>query len=236
MIIHEAIVLAGGLGTRLQDAIPGIPKCMAPVHQKPFLDYVIQYLQSQGVTRFVFALGHQAEMVVDYLQSHPLHHSFAYSIETTALGTGGAIQLALQHCKEENVLIVNGDTLYKTLIENIARSHSLNKALCTITLKPMQNTSRYGAVVIDDTNKVTGFREKLQSGAGLINGGMYIINRKAFLDMDWPESFSFEKDFLQTHVRHAKIFAAIDDGYFIDIGIPEDYERAKQELVDGLVR
>ena len=224
-------MLAGGLGTRLQDAVPGLPKCMAPIHEKPFLEYVVQYLQSQGIMRFVFALGYKADTIIDYLQSHPLHGSFTYSTETTALGTGGAMQQALQHCTEENILVVNGDTLYKANVDKAADQHESVGALCTMVLKPMNDTSRYGTVVINDAREVTGFGEKLQSGAGLINGGMYLLDQKAFMAMNWQTHFSFEKDFLQVYVGREKIGACIDDGYFIDIGIPEDYERAKRELV-----
>jgi D-glycero-alpha-D-manno-heptose 1-phosphate guanylyltransferase len=224
--VTEAIILAGGLGTRLRDTVPDLPKCMAPVAGRPFLFHVINYLRSQGVERFIFSLGYRHEVIEEYLESNFASLDHTIVIESTPLGTGGAIQLACYAASSNTLVIANGDTLYKVDLESMEDVHLKLAAECTLALKPMKNIVRYGTVNTEG-NKVTGFTEKQFREAGNINGGIYLLEKDQFLKKNWPEKFSFETEYLQ---KEGKFAASVQDNYFIDIGIPEDYKRADQEL------
>lgn len=229
-MIKEAIILAGGLGTRLRTVVADVPKCMAPVKGVPFISYIITALQKQGVTRFIFSLGYKSEVVIDYLDAHFDLLEKAYVIEEEPLGTGGAIKEACNYAECENVLIFNGDTFFDIDLEKLSAFHLQNNAACSLALKPMTHFSRYGAVDVDGNNNVTAFHEKQFCESGLINGGIYALEVKAILEAPLPDKFSFEKDFLEKNAGTGKLSAMAFDNYFIDIGIPEDYERANHEL------
>lgn len=223
-----AIVLAGGLGTRLREAVPGIPKCMAPVAGRPFLFYVINYLRMQGIDEFIFSLGYKHEIIQSYLQEFFPTLRYQCTIEEEPLGTGGAIKLACEKANGKNVLIVNGDTLFRVSITGLVERHTRLAADCTLALKPMQDFDRYGVVETDVNGNLLNFREKTFYKEGNINGGVYLLNREQFLGKKWPNKFSFEKDYLEQ--QPGKLAGILQDDYFIDIGIPADYERAQLEL------
>ncbi|OJY81940.1 MAG: nucleotidyltransferase [Sphingobacteriales bacterium 44-15] len=228
--MNEAILLAGGLGTRLRSAVPELPKCMAPVNGKPFLAYVVRYLQQQGIRRFIFALGYKHNDFDAFLRSFFKEDQYTVSIEEEPLGTGGAIRLACDKALSENVLVANGDTIFEADVAALANFHHRHQAACTLALKPMINFSRYGAVVLDKDGVIQQFREKQQCSEGLINGGMYALNTAKFRAHDLPGKFSFEKEFLEKYTAEQTFYGLPQDGYFIDIGIPEDYEKARLEL------
>ena len=225
-----AIILAGGLGTRLREAVPDLPKCMAPVAGKPFLSYVIDHLRMQSVERFVFSLGYKWGIIEEYLQKEYSTLNYTSVIEEEPLGTGGAIQLAIQKIASDNVVIANGDTLFKIKLNEVAALHSDNNSECTLTLKPMQNFDRYGVVETDNNGKILSFREKQFYQNGLINGGVYLLNKEKFLSRSFSEKFSFEKDYLYKFCKEWKFYGSPQNVYFIDIGIPEDYQKAQDEL------
>jgi D-glycero-alpha-D-manno-heptose 1-phosphate guanylyltransferase len=227
---REAIILAGGLGTRLRTTVPDVPKCMAPVAGKPFLSYVIDYLRMQGIERFVFSLGYKWGLIEEYLQKEYPTLDYSSVIEEEPLGTGGAIQLAIQKCGSGKVLVANGDTLFKVQVKELVETGESNNSECTIALKPMKDFDRYGVVETDRNGRIISFKEKQFYPAGLINGGVYILNKKKFLSRSLPTKFSFEKDYLEKFYSEALFYASSQDEYFIDIGIPEDYQRAQIEL------
>jgi D-glycero-alpha-D-manno-heptose 1-phosphate guanylyltransferase len=229
-MVSECIILAGGLGTRLRTAVPDLPKVMAPVAGKPFIHHIILYLQSSGIKRFILSLGHMHEVVETYTRSAFPGLDVVFSIESEPLGTGGAIQLAIQHVQGENAIVVNGDTLYKADLPKVSAFHEATNAACTLTLKPMQNFERYGVVEVDERGSVTSFKEKKFYEKGLINGGIYVINKSSLLSLNLPAKFSFEKDYLEQYIHKQKIYGLTDENYFIDIGIPEDFEKANQDL------
>lgn len=230
MPISEAIVLAGGLGTRLRSAVPDLPKCMAPVNGRPFLSFVMKHLQQQGISRFIFSLGYRSEAFTSFISGMLAKESYKLVIEKDPLGTGGAIQLAIQHAQTENTVVVNGDSIFAVDITQLAAFHQQKAAECTLSLKAMTDFDRYGVVELNQNNSISLFREKQAYPAGLINGGVYLLNKTAFLEKALPEKFSFETDYLQRYYKEGKIFGMEQDGYFIDIGIPEDYRRAQTEL------
>ena len=228
--ITEAIILAGGLGTRLRSAVPDLPKCMAPVAGKPFLSYVIDYYSAQGIREFIFSLGYMHETIEEYLDDHYSLIDRKYVIEEEPLGTGGAIKLACEHCVTKNVLVLNGDTIFKINLAELNYLHQLKAAECTLSLKPMIDFDRYGVVELNADQSVKNFHEKKFYAAGTINGGVYALDKERFMKKDFPEKFSFEKDYLEKEYKKGKLFGIVQEGYFIDIGIPEDFERAQREL------
>lgn len=226
----QAIILAGGLGTRLREAVPDLPKCMAPVAGRPFLFYVINQLRRQGITDFIFSLGYKHEAIEEYLHAHFATLRYQVVIEEEPLGTGGAIQLACSKATEKNVVIANGDTLFNIDLHTASHFHVHNNAECTLLLKPMQKFDRYGVVELDADHLVSSFKEKQFYETGTINGGLYLLNVSKFLEEEFPARFSFEKDYLEKYYNSRRIYGQVQDEYFIDIGIPEDFNRAQTEL------
>ena len=230
MQIKEAIILAGGFGTRLKDAVPDLPKCMAPVNGRPFLFYVINYLRSQGIEKFIFSLGYKHEVVEAYLQTELSTLDFQCLVEKEPLGTGGAILASCYKTSTQTVLVANGDTIFKADLEKAFTDHVKHESDCTLLLKPMENFDRYGVVELNEDDSIKSFEEKKFYKSGLINGGVYILNAEQFLAEELPGKFSFEKDYLEKYFETRKIYGSVQDEYFIDIGIPEDYFRVQQEL------
>ena len=230
MQIKEAIILAGGFGTRLKEAVPDLPKCMAPVNNRPFLFYVINYLRTKGIEKFIFSLGYEHEVVEAYLQTDFPTLDFQCLVEKEPLGTGGAILASCYKTSEQTVLVVNGDTIFKADIEKAFTDHVKHDSDCTLLLKPMENFDRYGVVELNEDNSIKSFEEKKFYKSGLINGGVYILNTEQFLAEELPGKFSFEKDYLEKYFETRRIYGSVQNEYFIDIGIPEDYFRVQQEL------
>ena len=220
----EAIILAGGLGTRLRGVIGEVPKCMAPVDGKPFLEYQLAWLSRFDVTRVILSVGYLREQVMGFVQGRDWPFEIVWSVEKEPLGTGGGIRLALSKCKGNQVFVLNGDTFYDVDLASLTFT-----APVTLALKPMRNFDRYGAVDWDG-DLVEAFHEKGHCDEGLINGGVYAIDRSQ-LDMSlFPKRFSFEEEVLVPLVDYGLVAGEVQEGYFIDIGVPEDYARAQREL------
>lgn len=228
--IDECIVLAGGLGTRLQHLLPGIPKCIAPVNGKPFLTYVVDYLLQQGIRKFVFSLGYKYEVIQQVILDYYPRLNKQFCIEQKPLGTGGGILNCLSRLSGKHVFVVNGDTLFRTHFSSIAAQHFATGAQCTLALTYIEDCGRYGSVRIGNHHLVTGFAEKQPNTSGYINAGVYALQVEPFLQKQLPSVCSFEKDYLQIFYGENKMFGVPADGYFIDIGIPKDYERAQKEF------
>ncbi len=226
----ECIILAGGLGTRLRSAVPDLPKCMAPVAGKPFLAFLLDYLLAQQVTKFIFSLGYMHEVIEDFIKNNYPQIQYQIALESEPLGTGGAIRLACDSATEENVIILNGDTMFNVDIQALLHLHIKSKSDCTLSLKTMHHFDRYGVVETDLNNNITSFKEKKQYETGNINGGVYALNVASFKSISFPTIFSFEKDYLEKYFNELKMTGCLFDGYFIDIGIPEDFEKAGREL------
>ncbi len=229
-MIKEAIILAGGLGTRLRASVPDLPKCMAPVGGRPFIAYITDYFRRAGIERFIFALGYKSAAFEDFFRQSFPDGDYAVSLEEEPLGTGGAIRQACSLGKEEQVLILNGDTFFRIDPETLSAFHHSKKADCSLCLKPMQDFDRFGVVELDDQQRVRHFREKQAYKSGLINGGVYALDREHFLREALPARFSFEKDYLEKVLDTHRIFGLVQNDYFIDIGIPEDYERVQRAI------
>lgn len=226
--VEEAVVLVGGLGTRLRPVINSVPKPMAPICGRPFLAYLLDRLRACGVQRVVLATGYRHEVVAEYFRVNDCGMSLAYSTEPEPLGTGGGLRRALQLCNAADVLVLNGDTFFAVNPGEMLAVHERSGADITMALKPMSDCSRYGTVMLDG-ERVVGFGEKSSSAAGFINGGVYIVRRRLFDRFALAERFSFEADFLGKQLPRLTVSGFISTGYFIDIGIPEDYAKAERE-------
>ena len=230
--VNKAIVLAGGLGTRLKSVVKDLPKPMAPVRGKPFLEYVLQYLKTQGVEELILSVGFKGQLIRDYFGSSYQSMSIDYVQEEEPLGTGGAIQKAATHCGSDPFFVLNGDSYFDADLKELARTFFEGKADIALSLKKLEHFDRYGLVELRG-NQIVRFHEKKYADSGLINGGIYLMTASVFENFNFPSKFSFEKDVLEAKIKQLKILGCPLEGYFIDIGIPEDYERAQKELSTG---
>ncbi len=228
-MISEAIVLAGGFGTRLQKVVAEVPKPMAPVAGKPFLHYIFDYLIKNDITHAVLAVGYLREVIIDTYGDNYRSLKLTYSIETDPLGTGGGIMQACKYLQGNEAMVINGDTFFDVDLHALTSFHQQQKALLSVALKRMENFDRYGTVETNDTHQITGFREKRYMSEGLINGGIYCLNTAIFPE-HIPQKFSFVKEILEKEIHAGRIFGMESQGYFIDIGIPEDYARAQDDF------
>jgi D-glycero-alpha-D-manno-heptose 1-phosphate guanylyltransferase len=228
--MKECIILAGGLGTRLRSIVTDLPKCMAFVAGKPFISFVVNFLQKEGIEKILFSVGYKHESIIEFINAQYPTLNIKFSIEEEPLGTGGAIKLACSKATEKSVIVLNGDTLFSININKLTTFHEAQNADCTLSLKPMHNFERYGVVELNEDCSISSFKEKQFYNNGLINGGVYTLNVDRFLNEEHPEKFSFEKDYLEKYFKKRRMYGVIQDEYFIDIGIPEDYEKAQAEL------
>jgi D-glycero-alpha-D-manno-heptose 1-phosphate guanylyltransferase len=226
----EAIIIAGGLGTRLRSEVSEIPKSMALIGSRPFLEYQMDQLISNGISRFILSVGYKSGHIREHFSDQYRNFEIVYAVEESPLGTGGAIKKSMKHVAGDHVVIANGDSLFISDIKAQYQLHLEREADVTLALKPIRKSGRYGKVITGGDGKVSGFREKQSAEEGLINGGLYIFNVGSFRSLDLPERFSIERDFFEARIDELKLFGFISNGYFIDIGIPEDLIRAQYEI------
>lgn len=229
-MINEAVILAGGLGTRLKGVINDIPKPMAPVNNTPFLQYLFEYLIKQNITHVVLAVGYKYEVIKTHFGNQYKTLKLNYAIEDTPLGTGGGIANAISQIISDQCLLLNGDTFFDVNLEALCNDHTQSDADLSLSLKEMHNFDRYGTVKFNESRIITSFNEKTAVNQGFINGGVYVLKKSIFDPFDAGQKFSFEKDILETKVNLLKINAHICSNYFIDIGIPKDYKKANIDL------
>lgn len=221
----EAIVLAGGFGTRLKDCLEDIPKPLAPIGGSPFICRVLDYLYANGVHRVIISTGYLAEKIENTIGKKYRGMTVGYSREESPLGTGGGIKKALGCCAEDNVVVVNGDSFFDVDLFEMKKFHEASGCKLTLAAKHIENAYRSG--LLDFKNgRLCGFLENGVAPSGHINGGVYFINRN-LLDSVAEEKFSFESKILASGEYEIGVFES--DGYFIDIGIPESYKLAEKE-------
>jgi len=222
---NPCIILAGGLGTRLREAVPDRPKCLAPVGNRSFLEIQLALLAAQGVTDFVLSLGHLADQV----QAEALRLGDRFSIrcviEPQPLGTGGAIAFAMTASGLTEALVTNGDTFLGGDLRAMCLPLLMESGeRARMAVIEVEDRHRYGGVQID-AGHVRGFAEKGQSGPGPINAGLYRLSAEVFADAAPGESFSFETRILPSLASTGQLRAQALDGAFTDIGVPDDYYR-----------
>ncbi|CCN47628.1 WblY protein [Vibrio nigripulchritudo MADA3029] len=220
--MFEALILAGGKGTRLKSVTGDIPKPMVNVNGSPFLYRLMRRLESQGCKRIVLSLGYQSDYIVEKVKAdRPVACDVEFVIEKTPLGTGGAIKLASRHIIDDRFLVLNGDTYceidYAQFIE-YSKDFDL-----TISGVFVDEVDRYGVLNIDCSYNVVGMNEKSSSGGGVINSGIYVLKKSDIINYHL-DSFSFEVDFIPEFKGIFK--ASVSTDLFIDIGIPRDYIKA----------
>ena len=227
----DVIILAGGLGTRLRSVVSEVPKCMAPVGGKPFLWYLLEQLRGYGVNRVILSVGYLKEVVQDWIAAHEREYPFEwrFAVEEEPLGTGGGIRLAASMAGEPDVVVLNGDTFFDADFEALVQTRKESGLPIALALKPMRDLCRYGSVELGADGVIMAFREKQHCETGLINGGVYVLDRNSAVFDGLPDKFSFEKAVLEPVCAAGKLAGLVQDGYFIDIGVPEDYERAGRE-------
>lgn len=224
----EAIILAGGLGTRLRSIVDDIPKPMAPINGKPFLEYIIKYLSRNNVDRIILSVGYKWQIIKEYFGYKYENIELVYSVEDEPLGTGGALKKAMSKANNEEVYIVNGDTFFDINLKDLKLN---SDSKLTLSLKKMKKFDRYGHVKTGSQGNVIAFEEKGYCESGEINGGIYLSSKLIFDGFELHDKFSFE-EFIQNNFTDLKIFAKSFEDYFIDIGIPKDYKKAQDELKD----
>ena len=223
-----AIILAGGMGTRLQSVVSDVPKPMAPINSKPFLEYLHIYLKRNGIKEIVLSIGFMGSVIKEHFGDSFLGMPILYSYEKSPLGTGGAIKLALDKCGGGDVFVLNGDTFFDVGLRGLADDHTGQNADITVSLKMMHGIDRYGVVELN-AGRIVSMREKGYATQGHINGGVYCLKLGIFDGFDVPDKFSFES-FLIDNMNALNIRGFISGGDFIDIGIPEDYGIAQMLL------
>lgn len=224
----EAVILAGGTGTRLRSVVSEVPKPLAPVKGEPFLGWQLRELEKQGVRRVVLSVGYMAGKIRETIGERHGGIDILYVQEEEPLGTGGATRLALRKIGTSHCFILNGDSFFDVDLAAMEREHLDRRADFTLALKPMEHCGRYGAVNVE-AGRVVAFAEKSREGAGLINGGVYLTPSDLLEKRGLPERFSLERDFLTPMCESLLFHAHICEGFFIDIGVPEDYLRAQSE-------
>jgi D-glycero-alpha-D-manno-heptose 1-phosphate guanylyltransferase len=224
----EAIVLAGGFGTRLKQVVPDLPKPMAPVAGRPFLEILLASLARKGFSRVIMSLGHMADKVTSHFGDGYAGMELVYEIEQTPLGTGGAVRQALGLCTTDHVFVFNGDTFLDLEVKDV-EAHWQKYHAPIIVAREVPDTTRYGRLDSDD-GQVMGFVEKGVTGPGLINAGCYVLPTDILNSFAPGHPFSLEADFLAKAVGMQRFDLFVTNGQFIDIGIPEDYARAQSEL------
>lgn len=221
----EAIILAGGLGTRIKNVLPDVPKSMAPINGKPFLSFILDNLNKNRFDKVVLAVGYLGEQIEQYYGKKYKNLELVYSYEKNPLGTGGSLKKAMKFVDEEFIYVLNGDTYFDIDYEKLKTS-----SLITIFIKKYKDIKRYGSIIFNANNVVTKFEEKKYISDGYINGGVYYLSKKIFDNYNLEKKFSLEKDFIEIHFKKLNIKVNKSNGYFIDIGIPEDYEKAKKDF------
>ena len=227
----EAIILAGGFGTRLKDIVSDVPKSMATVNGKPFLEYLLNFLSGQGIRKVILSVGYLNDTIQTHFKSQYKNILISYAIEKEPLGTGGGMLNALKNVEGDKVVVLNGDSMFRIDINALSKMHEDNHADVTIALRYLEDTSRFGSANMNQEKQIVGFQEKQpEAGPGYINGGIYLINKAFFTGNVFPEKFSIEKDCFEKFYSSSRMFGYPARGYFLDIGIPEDYMKAQDEF------
>lgn len=223
----QAIVLCGGLGKRLSSVIDKLPKPMAPINGEPFLSILLSYLVQHGVEEIVFACGYKHKFIRDYFGNSFKGARIIYSIESHPLGSGGAILKAFKLVTDDRALVLNGDTFFDVDLQGLYY-FDITADVC-VSLKYITGSSRYNFIESDQNNNLVQVLPKKTISTGFVNGGVMVIKRKIFDTYFGEENFGLE-DYIFSDDKLAKTKVYKSDGYFIDIGIPQDYKKAQNEL------
>lgn len=234
----KCIILCGGTGIGMSPLTMSIPKSMMPVGYKPILEHIILKLRKQGIRSFILAVSHLGEHIMKYFgDGDRLGVKIEYSIEKTQLGTAGAIKNAEKKLNG-TFLAVYGDILFAELdVQDLIKHHVQRGGIATMVLARVEDASRFGLVSIDEYGRVIAFREKPKNRVpGLVNAGIYVFDPAIFDYIPQKVPASFEEDVFPELADKGKLYAYVYDGYWVDIGSPEDYERACRDFFNGVLK
>jgi D-glycero-alpha-D-manno-heptose 1-phosphate guanylyltransferase len=230
--VVAAIILAGGLGTRLRSVVPDLPKPMAPIRGRPFLEHQLDYWIGQGVDEFILSVGYRKQAIIDHFGSNYRSTPLSYVIEEKPMGTGGGVLLAAQGLNQP-FLILNGDTFFEVDLATLLKFHNERLSDWTFSLFRTGEVGRYMGIEVNAKCEI----EMLQSGGRasgyLANGGVYLVNPAVLAKGEFlaGTKMSLEDDFLPALVeKGCKLYGLEFQGAFIDIGVPRDYYLASQVL------
>jgi len=227
----QALILAGGAGTRLRSVLgENLNKPMAPIAEKPFLEYLVTRLHKQGIDDIILCVGYKAALIESYFgRGDRWGVRLTYSRETELLGTGGAVKLAEDLLRGDDFILLNGDSFFDVDVADLARFHNEVGADATLALAHVSNAQRFGAVRLDDERRIIGFTEKdNEVRPGLINGGIYILARDVLSLIPPGRICSLERDVFPLLMAR-NLYGRSYREYFIDIGVPADYERLQAD-------
>ena len=227
----DVIILAGGLGTRLKGIVPDLPKALSPINGRPFLDYILDFLEaSNSINNVILAVGYMADQIVGtYTDRHEYNFGILFSREETLLGTGGAINRALGYATTDSVMVLNGDSYVDADLSDVVAFHREKNASMTIIVKKIKNPGRYGLVRFDGNHTITSFNEKQPSSTeGYINTGIYLLKKEIFNNIEENKILSLEKELMPFFIYSGGVYAFATHGEFIDIGVPETYLAAEE--------
>jgi D-glycero-alpha-D-manno-heptose 1-phosphate guanylyltransferase len=228
-----ALIIAGGFGTRLRNAMPNLPKVLARVAQQPFVLYLLDWLSRAQIDHVVMCTGYLGDMVADAVGSHYKQMRITYSHEDTPLGTGGALRLAFDSHDDltDPVLVMNGDTLADVNLEDLLRYHSSQTGVGTLVVAPVADASRYGTVEMENSGpqagRILAFREKRPGcGAGNVSAGMYLLNRASLAQIPAGRAVSLEREMFPQWIPAGLAAYVAPEDSFVDIGTPESMAQA----------
>lgn len=234
----QAIILVGGLGTRLKKVVSDVPKPMADVNGRPFLSFIIEKLVRNRINNIILAIGYKGDIIKDYFKNgNRFNCNIEYSVENTQLGTGGAVINARNLITDNDILVMNGDTYFNLNLKDFIDSYHKNNTVFEMALRKIDNANRYGAVEFDGQLNINKFVEKgVMSESSFINGGMYILNKNILDKYDTNVEISMEKCIIPDVLDKYGIKGYLSEDYFIDIGIPEDYYKFIRDTSNSILR
>lgn len=234
----DAVILCGGLGTRLKSEMGGTPKVMAPIEGQPFLDFLIRHLGDSGFKRVVLCTGYKSQFIEKYFKANPQNLTIKFSRETEPLGTGGALKNAGGVIKSDPFIVLNGDSMCPLNFQKFLEFHEAKKALASIVVSKFRDQRDFGSMGLDSTGRINAFKEKIKNKEASggeqanVNAGVYCFNREIFKKMPPDKKFSLEKDFFPTLTKES-FFGFMVEESFLDIGTPERYHAALKALKKG---
>ena len=234
--VTSAIILAGGLGTRLRDAVPDVPKPMAPVNGRPFLEHQIDYWIGQGIDHFILSVGYRREVIMEHFGTYYRNARIEYAVETTPLGTGGGLLLAVDRLGDpKTFLLLNGDTFFEVRLNELVGFHNRSQSDWTVSLFSTSDTGRYMGLDVDAEHRIVALRSEGVQPRWLANGGVYLVKPEFLNASAWKRGirFSLEEDIMPALLKDgARFYGHECGGRFIDIGVPEDYVRSATMLAN----
>jgi len=233
MTVKTAVILAGGLGTRLRSAVPSLPKPMAPIHDRPFLEYLMEYWIGQGIENFILSVGYKYEVITEYFGSNWKEVPIKYVVEQSPLGTGGGLLLAAKEL-EDSFLVLNGDTFFEVDFKKMNQFHNMHHAEWTFALFQTSEVGRYMGIEVSDSGRVNSLKSNMTRSGRLANGGVYLLEPSVLdkFQYNLTDKVSLEDDILPLlYSQESRIFGVEQAGRFIDIGVPEDYHRMSEIII-----